>query len=818
MKTQNKAFFLAVFPALFASLLFILVTACAVPVSSLSASDSSGGGSDISAVVAASGTFPSSTADGGSFVSGAQKSALASPSVAVGVSVDLGSSRSVAGDSAVTSILIGVKNANGNQVGTGYLTGSGTGGWTGSVTVHDTGLLTFSAAALNAQYAELYYGEAQTTVTAGGSSVTIGVELLAGAKPVVAYYSNGATSGWAPMDGGASSSRTSAVACDNVNGLYRTGYYFTGWNTASDGSGANYPVGSTVSLSGSGVALYACWVSSSDMVIAGKSVMSLSSSFSGELMIPPGITTVRSLGKASALTAVYLSSSVTSVDSSAFDADTGLARVNVGDSAASMSFISFTGCASLKAFSVYESNAVYSCLDGLLLNKAGTKLVRAPNGLDSVSVPAGVTTIGQYAFFRSNASSVTLPSSLSVIEYYAFCYSKLPSFETTNSLTSIGGDAFLGCPLTSVSIPSVSEMGGSVFESCTLLTSVSIGANLAAVPTDAFNGCTSLSSVSLPPSVLSIGDRAFYGCTALLSFSIPASVTTLGASVFSGCKFTAIEIPASVKSIGQQAFYECFYLTSITLPAVTDLGGSAFYRCVNMTSATVESSLVAVPESAFYGCVALTSVSLPSSVLSIGQGAFYNCSNLASFSFPESLTSIGTNAFLSCAKLEEITVPSSVTDVGSSAFYNCTGLKKATINGPIKAITDSLFGNCASLASVTLPPTVISIGFNAFNQCVFTSFTIPDAVKSIGSYAFSSCANLTGIAIPANVISLGPNIFSGCTALAAVTVEPTAPPILGSGGFTGCSSSLAISVPSASLSLYQSASNWSTYKTKMSGY
>ena len=77
--------------------------------------------------------------------------------------------------------------------------------------------------------------------------------------------------------------------------------------------------------------------------------------------------------------------------------------------------------------------------DGFLLTKDGEMLVEGINSQGSIIIPDSVTSIGGYAFAGSNLMSVTI----------------------TNTVTSIGNGAFIGCEtLTSVTIPnSVTNIG-----------------------------------------------------------------------------------------------------------------------------------------------------------------------------------------------------------------------------------------------------------------------------------------------------------------------------------------------------------------------
>ena len=227
----------------------------------------------------------------------------------------------------------------------------------------------------------------------------------------------------------------------------------------------------------------------------------------------------------------------------------------------------------------------------------------------------------------------------------------------TYAVTSIEGNAFYGCGLTSISIPnSVTSIGNSAFRSCSSLTSVSIPNSVITIGNSAFSECINLTSVSIPNSVTSIGNSVFSSCIRLISISIPNSITTIGNSAFYNCSgLTSISIPNSVTSIGEGAFTSCNGLTSISIPnSVTSIGDNAFSYCRSLASVSISNSVTTIEKSVFSSCSSLTSVSIPNSVTSIEEYAFYKCSNLASITIPNSVTSIGNSAFRDCYRLTTI--------------------------------------------------------------------------------------------------------------------------------------------------------------------
>ena len=120
------------------------------------------------------------------------------------------------------------------------------------------------------------------------------------------------------------------------------------------------------------------------------------------------------------------------------------------------------------------------------------------------------------------------------------------------------------------------------------------------------------------------------------------------------------------------------------------------------------------------------------------------------------------------------------------------------------AMTSAVIGDC-----------VTSIGNSAFTNCrKITNIVISDGVTSIGDRAFQYCSGLTSMNIPSSVTSIGKRAFDDCTSLTSVTCLATTPPTLGNYAFDD-TNNCPIYVPSASVSAYKSATNWSRYASRI---
>lgn len=120
------------------------------------------------------------------------------------------------------------------------------------------------------------------------------------------------------------------------------------------------------------------------------------------------------------------------------------------------------------------------------------------------------------------------------------------------------------------------------------------------------------------------------------------------------------------------------------------------------------------------------------------------------------------------------------------------------------AMTNAEIGDC-----------VTSIGKQAFLQCTsLTSANIPSGVTSIDEGAFSSCISLSSITIPSGVTNIGEAAFFLCDSLTNVTIHATTPPTLGNMAFLR-TNDCPIYVPCESVDAYKSATNWSTYASRI---
>lgn len=226
------------------------------------------------------------------------------------------------------------------------------------------------------------------------------------------------------------------------------------------------------------------------------------------------------------------------------------------------------------------------------------------------------------------------------------------------TITTIGEGAFIGCTgISNIAIPaSVDSIGKKAFSGCTGLTRVD-GFKLTKVSDEAFLTCQKLSIIDLS-GVTEIGNKAFTNCLQMTFETLPAGLTKIGYQALSGTGVKTLTIRKNI-ILDEEVFKYCTKLENVvfeegftqTLPKLT------FWGCTNLKNFTLAKGM-RIGDGAFKGCTGLTALTeaMLNQVEEIGSDAFMDCNKLTSITLPSSLSILSSSAF-ACPNLDSKQTP-----------------------------------------------------------------------------------------------------------------------------------------------------------------
>jgi hypothetical protein len=286
----------------------------------------------------------------------------------------------------------------------------------------------------------------------------------------------------------------------------------------------------------------------------------------------------------------------------------------------------FEGCLSLKSITLNKDLVrIHNSAFNLLVS---SKIARATVNLEDCTK---LEYIGNYAFQGcAGIETLELPASVTSIGEYAFAYTQAQNkfLETAAKATEekdrywIHGDLLL----------------------------------LAYVA----DGQT---AIHIPDGVKIIAGGAFCGWD---SVDIPADTSNLlpsGVSKYNiTYKVTEIYLPESVEVIGSMAFFRMANVEKIELPSsLRVIDGSAFYLCSKLSDVTGGENVQEIGDYAFCYCTSLKKITLPDNVTTLGTNVFSGCSALKTVYLPKNMEHSGSTLFdESCSSLMQVYANSAI--------------------------------------------------------------------------------------------------------------------------------------------------------------
>ena len=263
---------------------------------------------------------------------------------------------------------------------------------------------------------------------------------------------------------------------------------------------------------------------------------------------------------------------------------------------------------------------------GKTVAAVGNRAFNALSGIKKVEFPESVKSIGAAAFSDCteltdvrgggvvNIGSLAFSNCLNLVNVY------LPNVE------KIEENGFLNTGIIRLSAAdSPIYIGKTLYRfkgTVPASTSFKVADGTVSISDHAFEKQSGLTEITMGDSVKYIGSAAFARCVSLKTVNPSDSLRSVGAFAFSGTEWYNSQ-PDGVICVGRVAVgFKGDTETEITLNSgIISIAERCFYGCGNITSVTLPDGLETVGSEAFFGCTSLLSVSLPLSVTEIGYHA-----------------------------------------------------------------------------------------------------------------------------------------------------------------------------------------------------
>lgn len=434
----------------------------------------------------------------------------------------------------------------------------------------------------------------------------------------------------------------------------------------------------------------------------------------------------------------------------------------------------------LKSIEVAEDNPYLKAIDGVLYDKAVTRVILCPSYKEGdLVLPDTVTCIDNAAFFWSELSSLTVPDGLEEIKDAAFWYCKFEKLHLPATVRTIAGGSLQSADDRGIheitmdkANPYFTVEDGVLYtkDKTRLLyygrnkknTEYTIADTVTEIDAAAFVDNPYLVKLTVPESLELVEwimvDRT---CTAFtdiyfmgnmpyrIALLIRFGVMTTGNDPFGDVDTVTIhylkgaygfdEIVGSggifgdytldYKRVEEDTVYENQIIEAQVTIKELEYNGGAYSENGNSKTVGVlfnkKTGTVVEATSADdwynYSRLVIPKTIQGVQVSGIGRSAFKDTKRLVRLELPDSITKIDNSAFVNCNKLLEVNLPEKLTYIGDSAFEGCQELTPSVNKGR---------------SLLVLPKKVTYIGNKAFKGTQYFQIVIPDGVEYIGDEAF----------------------------------------------------------------------------------
>lgn len=397
----------------------------------------------------------------------------------------------------------------------------------------------------------------------------------------------------------------------------------------------------------------------------------------------------------------------------------------------------------------------------------GDTLVKYTGNSPTVTVPKGVTVIGERAFSENHdVVTVDLNDTL-IIKDYAFYFCRNLCSVTAKKVKTIGHSAFRANWIKEMYLRDVER-----------------------IEDYAFFGCISLKEIGSTPNLVYIGSSAFDGAR-LERIEISKNATRIGASAFSRCQFVEFDYPNGIEEVEGCVFAWCRQLKRITLPkALKRISTAAFQNCERLRRVEIPEGVTFIHYDAFMGCNIAEVYNksrldirngkhkrigfLPEHAVNVfTPNAGYDtheeidgyvfCTDSRDINRTFLIDYVGNEKNLVLPRdyhgreygifryafaerdIESVDIGDSVTEIDSFAFYMCKNLNLVKFGSGLKYIYRLAFRGCEKLSEAELGDKVELLGWGVFLCTGIEHIKFGSGMKEIRGEAVGCCRNLRTI-------------------------------------------------------------------------
>ncbi len=429
----------------------------------------------------------------------------------------------------------------------------------------------------------------------------------------------------------------------------------------------------------------------------------------------------------SVLKSIKLPENLKIIGAEAFANCQSLEEITVPKNVSEIGRLAFDNCYALKAINVYEENAAYVSIDGVLFDKNVKTLIKYPSAKagGNYVTPSTVETVSKYSLENCiNLKKLVLSEGVTIVEEGALVNcEKLETVSIPESLKTI----------------EISERyGAQNFSGCHSLQMINVA--------DGNQEFSSEDGVLYDKNKTTL---IAYPAGAGFSYSVPEGVTHIEACAFMESNIAEIKLPSTIESIGNRAFYDCENLVEVVVPKNangTSIGSKAFCN---------------------YGIHGLEAVILPMTVTKIDEGAFGWSDNLTIYGEGGIAQNYAEENGITYMDISEYVPKEEITGEGWSLKNGIL-----TISSNVEHSEWEKYDEQITIIRVLEGVTVIPD--YAFSGPEATVVILPESLEVIGRYALPRSYNykLKSVYIGKNVREIGENAFGGNTAAEVSSDNP----------------------------------------------